>query len=98
LIGENNNFKRSVFPPPYSTRRADSVCLLNSDRAMNEQDAIVIQLFRDVANPRVELAIYSHDESFVQAMREVFKHNQRDALQIEPNIDVSRRVEEWLNS
>ena len=81
----------------YSTNLTDFEIII-CDRAMNGQDAIAIQLFRDVANPRVELAVYSHDESFVQAMREVFKHNQQNPLRVEPNADFSRRVEEWLNS
>jgi hypothetical protein len=96
-LSENEDAIRKNKYFVYSTNLTDFEIII-CDRAMNDQDAIAIQLFRDIANPRVELAIYSHNESFVQAMREVFRHNQKDALQVEPNTDFSHSVEEWLNS
>jgi hypothetical protein len=71
-------------------------------RAVEGENAIAIQLFKDTANPRVELAVASHEGSFVSALKQVFESYQKEENRLNIGASDSNNfdniVETWLKA
>lgn len=81
----------------YSTYHRDFEILI-CFRARDNQDTIAIQIFRDLIDNRVDLAIYSHEKSFANAMIKTFEALKGERLEIKDPNKFDDIVNNWLGS